>query len=82
MSTQSTAVEQPATTRLDPAKVKTCRLASGWTQLQLAAAAGCHYASVQRVEGGKSKHPSADLRRRLTRALGLPEDGLDMDHAA
>ena len=69
-------------TKLDPVKLKAAREARGWNQLQLAAAAGLHSSSVHRVEADKSRYPSADLRKRLTAALGLPEDGLDMDHAA
>ena len=66
---------------LDRLRVKQARIARGWSQQDLAVAAGVHTSSVQRVEGGASRYPSADLRKRLTRALGLPEDGLDQEAA-
>jgi transcriptional regulator with XRE-family HTH domain len=58
--------------------IRAARLARGWTQKQLAEAAGVSTIAIKRLEGDQHA-PSAETARRLARALSMTVDDL-LDH--
>ena len=60
-------------------EIKTRRKARGWTQQQLAEAAGIGATTVFSVENGRPARPA--ILRSIARALGLPDDHLLEDRA-
>jgi transcriptional regulator with XRE-family HTH domain len=56
--------------------VRARRLDLGWTQQQLASAAGVSLATVRNVEAGAQAHYRALTRHGICRALGWPPDAL------
>lgn len=57
------------------AAIRAARLARGWTQRQLAEAAGLSEIAIKRLEGGKNL-PSGESLNRLAQALNVSTDTL------
>lgn len=65
--------------------LREARRQKGWTQVQLAEAAGIDQTTVSTIERGAVRNPSWDVVRRMSKALGVrPEAllfGVDRDEA-
>lgn len=70
----STSYDAPVNDRIDN-RVREVRDASGWTQRELAGAAGISRQALSAIEAGKSV-PSTDVSLRIARALGCRFDDL------
>jgi transcriptional regulator with XRE-family HTH domain len=57
-------------------RIKRLRDRKGWDQSELAARAGVKQSLLSRLEGGSRTNPTADIVRKLARALGCTADYL------
>jgi transcriptional regulator with XRE-family HTH domain len=55
-------------------RIKRLRERRGWDQSELATRAGVKQSILSRIEGGSRTNPTADIVRRLARALGCTAD--------
>ncbi len=57
-------------------RVKRQRISRGFTQTELAQRSGVRQSLISRLENGTRDNPSADILRRLAKALGCTTDYL------
>lgn len=62
--------------------MKARRAAMGYSQVQLAVAAGCSSRTIQQIERGKQMDPSTSVTLRIAKALSMTVEALTKGHHA